>query len=355
MYRPKFKIMIMKQYIFAFSLVLSSVFVQAQIAKESQPFMVRNLSADAIRSVALETTGGNISVTGTASNARLEIFISPNGRDKNLTEQEIKKRLEEEYDLEINSSNNKLTAKARSKKRSMNWNHTLNISFRAYVPASSSSSLATSGGNITLVNLSGDQDFSTSGGNLNIDNLSGKVKGKTSGGNIKVMHSRADIGLATSGGNVFADDLTGNVRLTTSGGSLMLTNLKGNVYASTSGGNVQGKDISGELTAHTSGGSIQLHNISGSLETSTSGGSISVTMREIGKFIKINNSAGNVSLELPGNKGLDLRLYADRVKTETLKNFSGKIEDDEINGKLNGGGIPVTVNAGSGRIELTIK
>jgi hypothetical protein len=31
------------------------------------------------------------------------------------------------------------------------------------------------------------------------------------------------------------------------------------------------------------------------------------------------------------------------------------MEEDEVNGKLNGGGVPVTVRAGSGSISLALK
>ena len=43
------------------------------------------------------------------------------------------------------------------------------------------------------------------------------------------------------------------------------------------------------------------------------------------------------------------------VKVAGRANFSGSVEDDEIDGKLNGGGIPITVRAGSGRIDMTMK
>ena len=61
----------------------------------------------------------------------------------------------------------------------------------------------------------------------------------------------------------------------------------------------------------------------------------------------------NIGLQMPGNKGVDLRHEANTIKTGALNNFSGKSDDDEINGTLNGGGIQVTVNAGSGRINLS--
>ena len=71
--------------------------------------------------------------------------------------------------------------------------------------------------------------------------------------------------------------------------------------------------------------------------------------------MKISNSAGNIVLELPKGKGMDLDLSGDRIKTDHLDNFNGKINDDEVNGKLNGGGVLVRVDAGSGRIYLGLK
>ena len=56
---------------------------------------------------------------------------------------------------------------------------------------------------------------------------------------------------------------------------------------------------------------------------------------------------------MPRNKGVDLNLSADKIKTGTLNNFNGNTEDDQIRGPLNGGGVPVTVSASSGRINLS--
>ena len=58
-------------------------------------------------------------------------------------------------------------------------------------------------------------------------------------------------------------------------------------------------------------------------------------------------------MKLPKNKGVDLDLSGGRIKTDQLGNFDGKIEDDSLQGKLNGGGVPVKVRSSSGRISLT--
>jgi hypothetical protein len=330
--------------------------VQAQFDAKNDPFITKSLSAAAIKNVKVRTSGGSISVSGVdAAQARLEVFVRPSNGKDNLSKEEIQKRLDEDYELTITTSDNLLTAIAKTKDRNVNWKRALSISFKVYVPQAVSTDLATSGGSIQLADLTGTQEFSTSGGSLRMKQLSGKIHGRTSGGSITVTDSKDIIDLSTSGGGITAENCNGQLTLSTSGGSLHLSGLKGNIKASTSGGSVHGSGIGGELYAHTSGGSVHLTDLSGSVDASTSGGNMHVTLSELGKYVTIKNSGGNVDLTLPGNKGLNLKLSGDRIKTDKLNNFSGSIEDDEIDGTLNGGGIPVTVRAGSGRISLWLK
>ena len=345
----------MKKYSLLFCTTVFALLLNAQTKDE--PYQARSLANDAIKNIEVETSGGSISVTGVSSSeARVEVYIhGNNGRDNTLSKEEIQKRLDEYYSLTLSVSNNKLTAIAKQKQRKMDWKKGLSISFRIYSPQAVSTDLKTSGGSIALKNITGSQDFSTSGGSLKIDNVGGQITGRTSGGSIDVDNAKDEIDLSTSGGSIHASNCSGNLKLTTSGGSLKLSDLKGQVKASTSGGSVTGNTIQGELSAHTSGGNIRLEDLSCSLETSTSGGHIEVALKELGKYVNITNSGGNISLQIPSNKGINLKLRGDKIKTSTLTNFSGSVEDDEIDGKLNGGGIPITVRAGSGRIDMTMK
>lgn len=344
----------MKKYFFLLSILTQVGFVNAQSNNEKEPYMTRSLSADAIKNVEAKTSGGSISVTGVASSeARIEVYVSGNN-NATLSKEEIKQRLDELYNLDIAVANNKLTASARAKENIRDWKKALNIAYKIYVPQNVSSDLSTSGGSIHLANLSGTQTFSTSGGSLHLKTLSGKMDGRTSGGSIHLEDSRDDIDLQTSGGSIHARNCSGNIRLQTSGGSLDLADLKGTIKASTSGGSVKGTAMEGELIAHTSGGNVQLTDLMSSLETSTSGGNITASFKQLGKYVKVNNSAGNVNITLPGGKGLDLDLSGDIANT-SFSNFSGKIDDNEVKGKLNGGGVPVIVHAGAGRIRLDIR
>ena len=345
----------MKRSFFIALIALQAFSINAQNKQDNEPFITKSFSNTPIKNVTAETTGGNISVSGDSKgDTRIEVYVHQNNyKGNDLSKDEIQKRLDADYNLNISADNGTLTATAKPKERNMNWKKALSISFRIFTPVNVTTDLQTSGGNIELNNVSGKQRFGTSGGNLRINNVSEDIKGRTSGGNIQLTNCKDEIDLQTSGGNIQASNCTGNIDLETSGGSLKLSDLKGKIKAHTSGGNVQGESISGELISHTSGGNIDMQRLSCSLETSTSGGNIDVSIKELGKYITINNSGGNIALEMPGNKGVDLKLAADKIKTGTLNNFNGKSDDDEINGTLNGGGIPVSVRAGSGRINLS--
>ncbi|AXY74888.1 hypothetical protein D3H65_13220 [Paraflavitalea soli] len=345
----------MKQILF---LLLAGSITYSVQAQNDAPYLTKSLKDAGIEQVLAETSGGNISITGdAAAEARIEVYVRPNNGRSQLSKEEIEKRISEDYEFSIGTADHKLTAIAKPKNRfgRFDWKKALSISFRIYVPRNVATNLTTSGGNLDLAHLSGTQDFRTSGGNLQIDDLTGKIKGVTSGGNIHLKDSKDDITLSTSGGNIDARNSSGKLKLTTSGGNVTLEELKGNIDATTSGGSVRGNVVTGELYAVTSGGNVTMSELSCSISASTSGGNITVSLKELGSFVKLSNSGGNINLDLPGNKGLDLRITGDKVKASSLSNFSGKIEDDSIDGKLNGGGIPVTVRGNGGRVSLSIK
>lgn len=339
------------------SLLLLSALALGATAQTDVPYLTKSLASAGIQHVQAETSGGNIAVTGDAADAKIEVYIRSNNGNNNLPKEEIQKRLSEDYEFSITTDNNKLVAIARPKDRSgrWNWKKALSISFKIFVPRNVTTDLTTSGGNVNMAHLTGNQEFQTSGGNLTLDDLTGKIKGTTSGGNIHFSNLKDDITLRTSGGNVTARNSSGKLNISTSGGNVTMESLKGDIDASTSGGTVRGSAISGSLAAVTSGGNITLEDLSCSVDASTSGGNMQVVIKELGSFVKLTNSGGNINLEMPGNKGLDLKITGDKVKVSPLNNFSGTVEEDYVGGKVNGGGIPITVKGSSGRITLSIK
>lgn len=300
------------------------------------PYQTKALSGQNIHQVDVTTSGGGISVTGVPdSEARIEVYVLGNNAGE-LNKEEIRKRMEN-YNLEISVTGGKLVASASPRERNMNWMRYVSISFRVFVPQKVSTRLRTSGGSIRLAGLSGNQDFATSGGSLHVSGLTGNVSGRT------------------SGGNIHAEGSSGEIELSTSGGSVYLTGLSGTIRAKTSGGSIKSANIVGQLHARTSGGSIRMSDMSCSLDAATSGGSMDIQMTDLGKYVKLANSGGNIQLQIPESKGVNLDIRGRKVHTTSLKNFSGQMEDDRIEGNLNGGGIPVTVDASSGGVNLSVK
>ncbi len=343
----------MKKHLLILLLAFAAISVNAQ--DRDKLYMTKSLSNESIKNVEAKTSGGSIDVTGGhGQDARIEVYITSNNGHI-LSKEEIQERLKD-YDLTVSVSENKVTAIAKTKTRNMNWKKALNISFEIYVPENVSTDLSTSGGSIYLENLSGREDFSTSGGSLTVKKVTGKITGETSGGSIDVSDSKDDIDLSTSGGSIDASNCTGKIRLETSGGSLSLHDLNGNIKAGTSGGSVNGKNIMGELNASTSGGNVSLREMACSLDASTSGGNIDAEIIQVGKYVRLSNSGGRIDLQIPKDKGYDLKVYGDKInKSFTLEKFSGTIKDDKIEGTVNGGGIPVTVDAGGGKVSLSFR
>lgn len=208
----------MRKLFILFAFITGALCLQAQKANEQEPYMTRALGTDAIKEIEARTSGGSISVTGISSaEARIEVYVSGNHK-QNLSKEEIRQKLEEDYDLEIAVENNKLTAMAKSKSTVRDWKKALNIAYRIYVPQATSTDLSTSGGSIHLASLQGDQSFSTSGGSLHLKQVGGKIKGRTSGGSIHLEEADKEIDLSTSGGSIHAKNCNGNIRLATSGG-----------------------------------------------------------------------------------------------------------------------------------------
>jgi hypothetical protein len=342
----------MKTYLTLFIVACQSVVALAQDNDNKTPYMTKSLSGDAINNVVVNTSAGGIEVSGRSGEApRVEVYIKGNnGRD--LSREEIKKRLDEDYDLSVTVSGHEIRAIAKNKHHFDNGRNQISISFKVFVSQNSSTDLKTSGGGIRLDHLKGNENFTTSGGGLQIDYLTGVIHGHTSGGGIEVSNSNEDLDLQTSGGGIDAKNCNGKIRLNTSGGGIRLENLKGEISAHTSGGGVEGNNIDGELVTSTSGGGITLKRMNCSLDASTSAGSLYAQMIHVGKYVKLNSSAGDVDIELPAKQGLDLDMRGESVNQHQFNGFKGDWDKDHVRGTVNGGGATVSANANSGSVNV---
>jgi len=221
--------------------------------------------------------------------------------------------------------------------RWFSWGNDLDMTFDVTVPAHYNVELKTSGGNVSVGDLHGFVHARTSGGNVRLAHIDGPVDGHTSGGDVRLDGATGNANLHTSGGSVVVGDIGGNLEIKSSGGSLETHRVGGTLYARTSGGGITIGDARGAIDAETSGGSIRASLSAqprGDSRLSTSGGSITVALAPaIGVDLDAHTSGGGVNSDLPIT-------------------VMGKVSDDSLNGKLNGGGPKLVLRSSGGGIHV---
>ncbi len=325
--------------------------------KEDKAFISKNFPVASINKIAVSTSGGSVRVYGEAKHESVvEVFVLPgNGHKKNLTNEEIQKILDDNYDLNITVDGGVLNVSAKMK-NGIKWNNNngLSISFNFTVAPKTDIEMSTSGGSIQVHKITGSVDGKTSGGSIKISDLKNdNINLATSGGSIKAEDCSGNITLKTSGGSIKLESLDGTITAQTSGGSLDLEDLNGVVSAKTSGGSIKVDKMKGTLTTSTSGGSVHIKGMSGNLEASTSAGSMKVHMHEVKDYVKLNNN-GSVSLELPKAKGYKIDIRGNKIKTN-IAEFKGEFDSEKsMNGITGAGGPEITIRS-SHRVEVEMK
>ncbi|MBI4625226.1 MAG: hypothetical protein HY736_18650 [Verrucomicrobia bacterium] len=182
-------------------------------------------------------------------------------------------------------------------------------------------------------------DLRTSGGGITVGDLTGKVNARTSGGGIKLGRLGAEVEARTSGGSITLEAAHGPAELKTSGGSITVGQVAGPATLSTSGGSIRIDSAENSVRAHTSGGSIRA-GIAGGLgddcALSTSGGSVHVTVDRTAAFrLDASTSGGGVDAE-----GL------------TITMEKGGRDRSRLAGSVNGGGPVLKLRSSGGGISV---
>jgi DUF4097 and DUF4098 domain-containing protein YvlB len=149
----------------------------------------------------------------------------------------------------------------------------------------------------------------------------------------------------------------GNVNLRTGDGKIELEGLKGSMDLHTGDGSERVERIDGKLHATTGDGHIEANGRFDELEVKTGDGRVDVragTGSSLAAGWRLETGDGSVSLEVPGDLAadVDLRTSDGHIDLEMPVTTSGNLRQNEIHGKLNGGGNPLTIRTGDGSIHL---
>jgi DUF4097 and DUF4098 domain-containing protein YvlB len=149
----------------------------------------------------------------------------------------------------------------------------------------------------------------------------------------------------------------GNVNLRTGDGNIDLAGLKGAIDLHTGDGSETIDSVDGKLHATTGDGHIQANGRFDELEVKTGDGRVDVRANAgstLAAGWRLETGDGSVSLEVPPNLSAEVDLHTSdgHIDLDMPVTTDGKIRQNEIHGKLNGGGSLLTIRTGDGSIHL---
>ncbi len=149
----------------------------------------------------------------------------------------------------------------------------------------------------------------------------------------------------------------GRVNLRTGDGKIDIAGLKGDMDLHSGDGSENLEQVDGRLHASTGDGHINANGRFDELELKTGDGHVEVRAAAgstLAAAWRLETGDGNVSLEIPGELSADVSLHTSdgHIDLDMPITTEGKIRQNEVHGKLNGGGNALTIHTGDGSIHL---
>jgi DUF4097 and DUF4098 domain-containing protein YvlB len=153
------------------------------------------------------------------------------------------------------------------------------------------------------------------------------------------MPREGRVNLRTGDGKIDIAGLKGEMDLHSGDGSETLDGVDGKLHASTGDGHINAQGRFDELELKTGDGHVEVRAAAGST---------------LAAGWRLETGDGNVSLEIPSELSADVSLHTSdgHIDLDMPITTEGKIRQNEVHGKLNGGGSLLTIRTGDGSIHL---
>lgn len=179
---------------------------------------------------------------------------------------------------------------------------------------------------------------------------------------INVRYPHHGFGIFMDGGNHRVDiDIhmprEGRINLHTGDGKIELGNFKGEMQLSSGDGSQEINGVDGRLKAVTGDGHIRAEGRFDSLELKTGDGRLDARAgagSALSTGWRLESGDGSVTLEVPSNFAADVDLHTGdgHIDLDMPITTEGKIRENEVRGKMNGGGNLLVIHTGDGSIRL---
>ncbi len=206
--------------------------------------------------------------------------------------------------------------KAEGGKKILGWGGVQFTSVDIIVPESYRMIMRTSGGDITINNISGAKDLDSGGGDIGLVGTAGDIRAFSEGGDISISSNNGSVDLSSGGGDIRALMINGAVQATSDGGTIVLDSTDGPVSAYSASGDcsisfrgknngIEARTTSGDLDLKTSASikaNLLAHTGSGMIIVQYPGADVSeksfvsykADINGGGKEIRLRTESGNI-------------------------------------------------------------
>jgi hypothetical protein len=162
-------------------------------------------------------------------------------------------------------------------------------------------------------------------------------------------------------GGVTAEGIEGTIQIRAIDGSVDLTHVQGALHLQTSDGGIHVRESSGTIQARTSDGHLDVDGKFSALELRSSDGEVRLALRpgtRLESPSQIQSSDGKVAVVLPKDLSADLDVstsdgHVDCVLPVSVEHFdSHGSGHHSLRGKLNAGGVPLTIHTSDGSVHI---
>jgi DUF4097 and DUF4098 domain-containing protein YvlB len=214
--------------------------------------------------------------------------------------------------------------------------HNVSISYELVVPAETQLRSHTGSGGQTIEGLQREVEIETGSGGLKISDMGNTVRAETGSGDVEIRGVKGNVRVKTGSGSIHAEDIGGGFDGQTGSGHIVLE-----------------QTAPGAVRAETGSGGMELRGVKGSLEATAGSGTITAEGDPTGAWM-VHSGSGGIHLKLGSGAAFDLDAHTSSgsISVSQPVTVQGTMGKRELRGKVNGGGVQVEVETGSGNIEI---
>jgi len=194
-------------------------------------------------------------------------------------------------------------------------------------------------------------------GPVQMEGIDGRLNVKVTDGDTTIRSCKGEMNLSGTDGDVVLEKCSGTLTLDLVDGNVSADECTGSIQVKAGDGKVVMKALQGNVAAETGDGSLSLEGTFDTLRAKVSDGDMKVTV-ENGSTMKsdwsLRSSDGNIDLRLPQDFSADFDISTSdgKIHTTVPVSIEGSINQDRLEGKMNGGGQRFEVHTSDGNIDI---